>query len=355
MGICNARDSTPLDADAKKAKQISSSLDNSMLDEHNADKQVHKLLLLGAGESGKSTLFKQMIYIYGRGFAEVDRIPYTAIIYNNVINSMKTLCKHSRQFGPVSPQNEEIRNAIEELKGDEEIDYSLGSQIQILWSDDGIQATYAARAKFQLPDSAKFFFGSLEEIKQDNYIPTQEHVLRARVRTTGIVENEFEIDCNKFKMFDVSRQRNERKKWIHCFENVTAVLFVAAIIEYDQVLYEDENTNRVTEALNLFEEICNSRWFHQTSMILFLNKRDLFEDKLPIVPLNTAFPEYSGDNSYGSACAFMRDQFENKNKNDKKVVYTQITCATDTNNIAAVFNAVKDIIIRQSLDEAGLV
>ncbi len=68
-------------------------------------------------------------------------------------------------------------------------------------------------------------------------------------------------------------QRNERKKWIHCFEGVTAVLFVAAVSEYDQVLYEDENTNRMVEALNLFEEICNSRWFHRTSMILFLNKR----------------------------------------------------------------------------------
>ena len=80
--------------------------------------------------------------------------------------------------------------------------------------------------------------------------------------------------------FDVGGQRNERKKWIHCFENVTAVIFVAALSEYDQVLYEDETTNRMTEALNLFDEICNSRWFRETSMILFLNKRDLFQAKV---------------------------------------------------------------------------
>jgi hypothetical protein len=61
----------------------------------------------------------------------------------------------------------------------------------------------------------------------------------------GIVENDFVIEGNKFKMFDVGGQRNERKKWIHCFENVTAVMFVAAISEYDQMLYEDESTNRV--------------------------------------------------------------------------------------------------------------
>jgi hypothetical protein len=81
----------------------------------------------------------------------------------------------------------------------------------------------------------------------------------------------------------------------HCsFENVTAVLFVAAISEYDQVLYEDENTNRMVEALNLFEEICNSRWFRETSMILFLNKRDLFGEKIQKVPLSKYFPDYAG-------------------------------------------------------------
>ncbi len=54
-------------------------------------------------------------------------------------------------------------------------------------------------------------------------------------------------------------QRNERRKWIHCFDDVTAVIFVAAISEYDQVLYEDPTQNRLMEALNLFDEICNCR------------------------------------------------------------------------------------------------
>ena len=89
-------------------------------------------------------------------------------------------------------------------------------------------------------------------------------------------------------MFDVGGQRNERKKWIHCFENVTAVIFVAAISEYDQVLYEDDTTNRMHEALELFDEICNSRWFRETSIILFLNKRDLFNEKISRVPVISA-------------------------------------------------------------------
>lgn len=78
----------------------------------------------------------------------------------------------------------------------------------------------------------------------------------------------------KYKLFDVGGQRSERKKWIHCFENVTAILFLVAISEYDQSLYEDESINRMQESLALFDSICNSRWFVRTSIILFLNKID---------------------------------------------------------------------------------
>jgi len=175
------------------------------------------------------------------------------------------------------------------------------------------------------------------------------------VRTTGIVENSFEIDGNQFRMFDVGGQRNERKKWIHCFENVTAVLFVAAISAYDQVLYEDEKTNRMVEALNLFEEICNSRWFRDTAIILFLNKRDIFAEKCSKVSLKVCFPDYEYDDSVEAGIEFVTRKFESRNRHTDKQVYTHITCATDTDNISKVFNAVKDIIIRKSLNEAGLV
>jgi GTPase SAR1 family protein len=358
MGCCGSSQSLSADERSARAaeKQRSKELEMKMSQDHSQDQQINKLLLLGAGESGKSTLFKQMIQIYGKGFPESERKTFTSIIYNNIITSAKTLVQQSETYGPMSPENNNYKRLIdEELKGDEEVDEKLGSALRAIWQDAGIQSTYEARANFQLTDSTKYFFDRIEDIMREGYIPSEQDVLRSRVRTTGIVENEFVIDGNQFKMFDVGGQRNERKKWIHCFENVTAVLFVAAISEYDQVLYEDENTNRMVEALNLFEEICNSRWFRETSMILFLNKRDLFAEKIKKVPLNKYFPDYAGDNSFESASEFLQEQFESKNRNPDKQVYTHITCATDTGNIAAVFNAVKDIIIRKSLNEAGLV
>jgi len=52
---------------------------------------------------------------------------------------------------------------------------------------------------------------------------------------------------------------------------------------YDRKLYEDEKINRMTETLNLFENICNSKWFRDISVILFLNKSDLFREKKSLV------------------------------------------------------------------------
>jgi GTPase SAR1 family protein len=359
MGICGSSGDanlTPEERARRKAEAArSKELANKLNSDHSADQQINKLLLLGAGESGKSTLFKQMITIYGKGYPEDERRTFAPIIYNNIITSMKTLCTQSDTHGPVGAGAQAAKKMVDELKGDETINSQLGECLQTLWADKGIQTTYGERAKFQLTDSAKYFFDKLNEVASDDYIPTEQDVLRSRVRTTGIVENEFIIDGNQFKMYDVGGQRNERKKWIHCFENVTAVLFVAAISEYDQVLYEDENTNRIIEALNLFEEICNSRWFRDTAMILFLNKRDLFEMKIKKVPLRQCFPEYNGEESYEAGCDFMQDEFESKNRNPDKQVYSHVTCATDTDNVSNVFNAVKDIIIRRSLTDAGLV
>lgn len=340
----------------KQEKLRSKALERQAQDDHQADAAVNKLLLLGAGESGKSTLFKQMITIYGTGFPEQERKTFEPIIYNNIITSMQTLATAvAIHGGPVSCTDS--LEFIKNMPQDASIDADNVGHFKSLWADSGIQMAFENRSKFQLTDSASYFFNKMDEIAIEGYLPSEQDVLRSRVRTTGIVENNFEIDGNQFKMFDVGGQRNERKKWIHCFENVTAVLFVGVLSEYDLVLYEDENMNRMEETLNLFDEICNSRWFRETSIILFLNKRDMFEEKIAKVPLTVCpvFADYTGENTYKDGCNLIGETFQSKNRNPEKVIYSHITCATDTSNVAAVFNAVKDIIIRKSLGEAGLV
>lgn len=186
-------------------------------------------------------------------------------------------------------------------------------------------------------------------------MPTTQDVLRSRIKTTGIVETEFVFGGLRFRMVDVGGQRNERRKWIHCFQGVTAIIFVVAISDFDQKLAEDGVTNRMKESLQLFDEICNSKWFVNTSVILFLNKSDLFKEKIQKVDLRVCFPDYSGGANYDTAAKFITKKFTALNRAQGKDMYPHLTCATDTNNIRFVFNAVKDIILQANLSSAGVV
>jgi len=154
------------------------------------------------------------------------------------------------------------------------------SNLRMLWKDDGIQKAFARSSEFQLNDSTGYFMDELDRITAQGYVPNEQDVLRCRAKTTGITEIEFKVGQNKFKLVDVGGQRSERKKWIHCFQDVTAVLFCVSLSEFDQKLYEDETVNRIDESLKLFDEICNSHWFEKNNIILFLNKKDLFLKKL---------------------------------------------------------------------------
>lgn len=64
--------------------------------------------------------------------------------------------------------------------------------------------------------------------------------------------------------------------------------------------------NRMQESLKLFDSICNNKWFGDTSIILFLNKKDLFEEKILRSPLSICFPEYYGAQEYGEAAAYIQ-------------------------------------------------
>lgn len=357
MGIC-ASDISQTEANENKANwDKSRQVDHDLAEANMQDSQIIKLLLLGAGESGKSTLFKALISIYGGGFSEEKCQGFTSVVRTNTTIAMRCLIEQAAKYGPL--QTEEAKAAekfLSEQRFDDQISKVASEHIKKLWADPGIQETFGNRVKFQLLDSAAYFFENIDRIAEPNYIPNQDDILRCRVRTTGIKETDFKIDGTIFKMVDVGGQKNERKKWIHCFEGVTAVIFVAALSEYDQTLFEDELKNRMEDALELFDEICNSQWFRSTSMLLFLNKRDLFLEKVDNVPLSVcpSFKDYKGK-GYEEGCEYIQQEFLALNKNTDKEVYPHITCAIDTDVINRVFDNVKEIIIRESLEDAGLV
>ncbi|QQK47255.1 Fungal G-protein, alpha subunit [Penicillium digitatum] len=284
----------------KEGKARNEEIENQLKRDKMMQRNEIKMLLLGAGESGKSTILKQMKLIHEGGYSRDERESFKEIIYSNTVQSMRVILEAMESLElPLEDARHEyhvqtIFMQPAQIEGDS-IPPEVGNAIGQLWRDTGVQECFKRSREYQLNDSAKYYFDSIERIAQPDYLPTDQDVLRSRVKTTGITETTFIIGDLTYRMFDVGGQRSERKKWIHCFENVTTILFLVAISEYDQLLFEDETVNRMQEALTLFDSICNSRWFVKTSIILFLNKIDRFKEKLPVSPMKNYFPDYEGD------------------------------------------------------------
>lgn len=316
-----------------------------------------KLLLLGAGESGKSTILKQMHLIHGAGFSDQERLEYRRIVFKNVVECMQAICTFvTTEKLQINPDNMKYLNRVmAHVQEDDQLSKEIVIAIKELWRDRGIQVAFSRSAEYQLYDSAQYFFDNLHRFSREDYIPDNQDILRTRVKSTGIVENIFDIDGLRFKIFDVGGQRSERKKWIHCFENVTAIIFLVAISEYNQKLVEDSTVNRMAEALVLFKSVCNSRWFTNTSMIIFFNKMDILEDKICKAPIERFFPAYDGGLDVEKAKDFFCRAFTELNMSVDKRIYVHYTCATDTQQVAFVMEAVMDIIRQNRLRTAGLI
>lgn len=348
MSCCNPTE------EAKQSKRIQ---DGIMVDRKNIRRTV-KLLLLGAGDSGKSTIAKQMKIIHLDGFTDEERSGFKIVIANNILTAMRTLIHQANKFEyRISTGNESRAQSIVSIPRDQEpvVTKEICEAVSSLWQDPAIIKTFARSSEYQLNDSTQYYMENIQRIAQPNYIPNEQDVLRSRVKTTGVLETVFEVEDFIFRLVDVGGQRSERRKWIHCFEDVTAIIFCVAMSEYDLKLYEDNETNRMHESLQLFKELCNTKWFQKTSFILFLNKVDIFKEKIQRVPLTVCFPDYNGPQTFEAASSYIKDRFLELNDNKQKSIYSHMTCATDTTNIIIVFNAVRDIILNGVLTNMGVV
>jgi len=395
--------------------------------------RTNKLLFLGPGGSGKSTIVKQLKLLHDGPFADRDASLLKEHIYSQITSQMKDALKH---FVVVNTQSDASRaqsssdaallanttdNAQQQQQqqqlgggggnvtysGDEETTianaeekkYDVNemeraikvvqnhSDVTVFTEElaDAISFIYSHErrisAAFQHVDTAQnkvlvestaYFWSEISRIKQADYTPTEEDIIKVRYRTTGVVDTfKFEIKGAKFHIYDAGGQKSERKKWIHCFTEVKAVVFVVAMSCYNEMMFEDLNKNCMDDSLELFDSVINNKFFVDTHIILFLNKRDLFEEKISKIAI-TACPKF-GDfmqfkpaqkeqevfnpdpNNYEQATIFMRWKFETLNRNPKKKqIYTHLTCGLDKKNIDNVFNDVKHIVITQNLYNEGL-
>jgi len=356
MGKTQKKYSSP--EELKKNETVVKQLERS----REEDAKIHKILMLGARESGKTTLFRQMIQIYGKGFTDKEKADFVPNIRANTLRYIQILAKD--QQANLSADQQPHVQLVLDLKEDDvaksnedSLDDALVRAVDSLWRDPLVQEAWKThQTELQLPVSAGGFISDFAKISARLYSPTFHEILQTRIKTTGIIETRFEVDKEEFRMFDVGGQKNERRKWMHCFDNVSLIIFVVALDQYDQVMYEDSSRNRMSDALELFRTVAtNHKFFLEKDIVLFLNRRDLFQEKIKTKPLTLCpeFKDYRGS-SFEDACQYVEKKFLEGNENKDRVIKTHVTCATDTENVKIVFNAVKAGIINKSLKEAGL-
>uniref|UniRef100_A0AAX7VDA4 GNAS complex locus n=1 Tax=Astatotilapia calliptera TaxID=8154 RepID=A0AAX7VDA4_ASTCA len=356
--------------DEKAKREANKKIEKQLQRERQTYKATHRLLLLGAGESGKSTIVKQMRILHVDGFNAEEKQQKVQDIRKNVKDAIVTIVSAMTILAPPiplgNPGNQFRADYIKKLCPHKDIQTITHSAISV------DQSQHSCTASHHYLILCFSFLNRLESVRRPDYSPTDQDLLRCRVLTSGIFETSFQVDKVNFHMFDVGGQRDERRKWIQCFNDVTAIIFVAASSSYNMVIREDNSTNRLRESLDLFRSIWTNRFLKTISVILFLNKQDVLAEKILAgkSKLEDYFPEYNNyqlpadavpdtdeDPKVMRAKFFIRDEFlriSTASGDGKHYCYPHFTCAVDTENIRRVFNDCRDIIQRMHLRQYEL-
>ncbi|KAG8979329.1 hypothetical protein FRB90_008092, partial [Tulasnella sp. 427] len=248
----------------------------------------------------------------------IHKVPFTAqeiegyrqLVYSNVVLGLGTLLDAMDAFD--MPQYLPLFDTFSDLKDGEPFPSQYLQPCIKLWEDPEVQKAYVRGNEAALPEN---YFADLPRLWKADYRPTEQDIIRSRAKTTGITETIFRLKGHDLHMLDVGGQKSERRKWIHCFQDVTVILFLVSLSGYDQCLVEDKDANQMQDAMAIWDSICHSQWFKTTSLvhiclsrrvqfggqvnigslslplqILFLNKTDIFEKKIKVSPIKNYFP-----------------------------------------------------------------
>ncbi|KAG0697436.1 guanine nucleotide binding protein, alpha subunit [Suillus ampliporus] len=255
-----------------------------------------------------------------------------------------------------------IHQDLPNLVDSTEVIANCKDDITALWRDGLIQAMLWRR-KTRLEDSAGFFLDAIDRLSVRDYEPTDDDVLRARLRTLDIQEHELKVDDDtdapKWKIFDVGGSRTQRHAWLPYFDQVNAVIFLAPISCFDERLLEDPRVNRLEDSFILWKAICSSKLLSRTILILFLNKMDILEQKIRNgIMVKRFLPSY-GDrpNETNDVVKYLRQKFKDTVRYcspEPRICHIYPTSVTDTKAMAVTLISVRDGILRDHLKRADL-
>ncbi|KAJ7459635.1 heterotrimeric G protein alpha subunit A [Mycena galericulata] len=314
------------------AKAHSDAIDRLLVEDFELSKQERKILLLGSRESGKSAIVNWMKMNQGLNARELT--DYRKIIYNNVLDAAAMLAGVS------------LTCVCKDCVGRETNAMLSPALADAMWHVARIPAVE------RLLDEHPAEFYSMDT---PTYVPSEADILHVITSSDSTAIIETRLWTGDFSCMSPSLSiflHATRRKWMHYFEGVTSIIFCAALSEYGQGVLDGRGTTRMRESISLFESVVNSRWFLRTSVVLFLNKLDVFERKLLNTPLERHFPEYAGGTDQQTAAKFVLSRFVQANR-ARLTVYPHFTHTADGDG-NHVYAAVKETILWNARRNAGV-
>ncbi|KAJ4468771.1 guanine nucleotide binding protein, alpha subunit [Lentinula aciculospora] len=242
--------------------------------------------------------------------------------------------------------------------------HACGEDMIRLWKHPLVQQMLE-KQNLRLEEMAGFFLDSLPEITAERYLPTDEHILRARLKTLGVSEHCVKVSAGSdigsdWRIFDVGGHRSLVTAWAPFFENnLNAIIFLAPISAFDQVLAEAPKVNRLEDSVSLWTSIVANKILQHTDLILFLNKCDLMAAKLVSgIKLKDYVVSYGNrPNDFESTTNYLRKKFAGILKENSplpRTFYCHYTSVTDTLSTQKVIASLKDMLMRDSLKHSTL-
>ncbi|KAF8217694.1 guanine nucleotide binding protein, alpha subunit [Mycena galopus ATCC 62051] len=234
-----------------------------------------------------------------------------------------------------------------------------------LWADPGVREVLRRR-KIRLEEGPGFFLNDLERVTGPKYLPTDDDVLRARLKTVGVAEYTFEMEVStgretgtEWRIVDVGGSRSQRATWVPFFDDVDAIIFLAPIAGFDQVLAEDRTVNRLEDSVLLWKAVCSNKLLAGVDLVLFLNKCDILERKLNAgVKLVRYVRSYADrENSFEAVSQYLRGKFSAIHREyspNPRKFYAFCTSVTDTATTGGIIASVRDMVVRQHLKQSKL-
>ncbi|KAI6104380.1 guanine nucleotide binding protein, alpha subunit [Pisolithus sp. B1] len=241
--------------------------------------------------------------------------------------------------------------------------HACAEDMKRLWTDPIIKRLMEIE-KMRPEEMAGFFLDDLDRVTSLRYVPSDDDVLRARIKTLGVRAWTYisvgplgSSMSHDWRVFDVGGTEIFAA-WVPYFEDVNAIIFLAPISCFDQVLQEDPSVNRLADSFLLWKTIVSHPLLKKAYLILFLNKCDILRAKLESgIRLGNYITSYGNrPNDFESASIYLRKKFAalmREHANDRSL-YCHFTSVT-VRALSVIRDTVQDVIVRDNLKRSALV